>query len=58
MVPESGIEPLLPKQPDFESSVSTSFTTQAHLIERRIVQKKSLKTSYLVFKLQSFKIKI
>ena len=41
MVPESGIEPLLPKQPDFESSVSTSFTTQAFKDE--MLHKKSLK---------------
>jgi hypothetical protein len=29
MVPENGLEPLLPKKPDFESSVSTNSTTRA-----------------------------
>jgi hypothetical protein len=29
MVPVSGLEPLLPKKPDFESSVSTNSTTLA-----------------------------
>ena len=43
MVPESGIEPLLPKQPDFESSVSTSFTTQAQIFVKENSTKKKLK---------------
>jgi hypothetical protein len=29
VVPVSGLEPLLPKKPDFESSVSTNSTTLA-----------------------------
>lgn len=29
MVPVGGLEPPLPKEPDFESSVSTNFTTLA-----------------------------
>ncbi len=29
MVPRVGIEPTLPKEPDFESGASTSFTTPA-----------------------------
>ncbi len=30
MVPEGGLEPPLPKKPDFESGVSTNFTTRAN----------------------------
>ena len=31
MVPVGGLEPPLPREPDFESSVSTNFTTLAFL---------------------------